>query len=290
MTNCLIAGELGREHSKGWTRNIIKLRLGLFDVELIQARDLITGTKWTDLRGQGVATTQLIASTVDDPSGQGREALRAAIMHLLTLATGSLVLASPWREDDGTRMEVSYPADGFINYFRPTIPTEDGEAVRLFLESCFPHYLDARRVVDLPVALAYYAHSLLDQDPLQISLVKSFVCLEHLKHTFAKRRGYQFVDGHFRTAVTGKSSRTKLGFKSLLREMLSDFGMHPELDELIALRNDIMHSGLSEMPVERQWELYGIAQDILQEYLLRLFQYDGEYLRYSTMEYARTGR
>lgn len=279
LTNCLIMGEDGREHATGWTRNIISTRLGHFAVELFQARDLISGTNWASLRGKGIGTTQLIASTERPVAAEELELLRGAVMHSLTLATGSLIGASHWENDDGERLEASIPAAGFTNYFRPTIDTHDGAAVRSFLECCYAGYPRVSRVVNLPVAMAYYAHSLLDGDPIEIALVKSFVCLEHLKHTYATRSGYPFIKGRFRKHGSNKM----LSFEDLLRAMLADKGMAPVLGPLVDLRNEIIHSGLSGMPYARQWELYGAAQDILQEYLLRLFDYRGYYFRYSTL-------
>jgi hypothetical protein len=131
--------------------------------------------------------------------------------------------------------------------------------------------------------MAYFAHSQFDGDPLELALVKSFVLLEHLKHTYAVDRGYPYIRGFFRlVGATDARPGPRWPFKALLTEMFQDVGMSPELDSIVDLRNEILHSGLSFLPHERQWKIYETAQDTLREYLLRLVRYSGTYFPFSS--------
>lgn len=275
-------GDELHSYDNGWSRSVIRMRLGAFDIELLQARDVITGTRWADLRGRGIATTQIIATPREPMPLEELEVLRGALMHTLSVATSSLVWASHWQVDDGERMTTSAPATGFINHFRPCIDTLDGAAVKRFVESCFAGYLRTWRTRDFSVVAAYYAHSQFDGDPIELALIKSFVCMEHLKHTFATEAGYPYLKGYWRgRGATAKNPGKAKGLRELVEEMCAAVGMTPSLQPLVDIRNEVIHSGLSVLPHDRQWQLYEAAQDTVREYVLRLLGYRGEYLTFS---------
>lgn len=63
--------------------------------------------------------------------------------------------------------------------------------------------------------------------------------------------------------------------------MFEDVGMNPRLKQVVRLRNEIIHFGLSRKPYASLRKDYDYCHDIVREYLLRLLCYDGEYLLYS---------
>lgn len=60
--------------------------------------------------------------------------------------------------------------------------------------------------------------------------------------------------------------------------MLDEVGMTKELQGVVDLRNEIVHSGLSRMPHSELWKAYEEIHDLFREYLLRLLGFQGHYL------------
>ena len=73
----------------------------------------------------------------------------------------------------------------------------------------------------------------------------------------------------------------KYQFEALLLEMLRSVNMHREVTPIINLRNEIIHSGLSQTSHTQQWRMYEHVQDLVREYLIRLLCYHGEFLTYA---------
>ena len=119
----------------------------------------------------------------------------------------------------------------------------------------------------------------------EVRLAIIFMLLENLKSTYAHENGIPFINGHFRKPdKLGKlNSRSPIHhFNELLAEMLRSVGMEYDLSKIIALRNDIFHSAISEQPFERQRETYEDCQDLAREYLLRLLGYHGSFFLYKS--------
>jgi len=57
--------------------------------------------------------------------------------------------------------------------------------------------------------------------------------------------------------------------------------MTPDLSKIVQLRNDIVHSGITQLAVDKRVEIYLSTQDIVREYLLRLLDYQGDYFLYA---------
>jgi len=113
--------------------------------------------------------------------------------------------------------------------------------------------------------------------PLELKLATMFILLENLKSSFAKEQGYAFRKGYYR-----KSSGDVWSFEALLSEMFGRVGMSSlDLSAIVDLRNEIIHSGISQTSFEHQFDIYENCQDLIREYLLRLLGYTGEFLLYS---------
>lgn len=74
--------------------------------------------------------------------------------------------------------------------------------------------------------------------------------------------------------------RRYLSFEDLLRDMMKGVGMRRGVRRIIDLRNDLIHSSTSALPVKSQWLRYETAMRLSQEYLLRLLGYRGYYRAY----------
>jgi hypothetical protein len=99
-----------------------------------------------------------------------------------------------------------------------------------------------------------------------------FVLLENLKHTFALQNGYHFINNYFYDARGHRKT-----FKQLLKEMLNAVSMDPNLTNIINLRNEIIHSGISILTFDAKYNMYIACQNLFREYFLRLLNYRGEY-------------
>jgi hypothetical protein len=64
--------------------------------------------------------------------------------------------------------------------------------------------------------------------------------------------------------------------------MLRLVDMRRVLKPVVALRNEIIHSGLSRKSHTRQWRMYERIQDLVREYLFRLLGYHGEFFTYAS--------
>ncbi len=56
----------------------------------------------------------------------------------------------------------------------------------------------------------------------------------------------------------------------------------PNLSAIVKLRNEIIHSGISQISFEHQKEIYDNCQDLIREYFLRLLGYTGDFRLYSS--------
>ncbi len=94
-----------------------------------------------------------------------------------------------------------------------------------------------------------------------------FILLENLKYTYAKDKGYHYNDGRFYILTPKKEL---LGFKKLLEEMFKEYGINDDLTNVVNLRNDIIHQGLSGIPFEEQWNILLYCRELVIEYFIRL--------------------
>lgn len=267
----------GRVIRKGesWhsSRDMIRLSLPPFRAELKQLTLEFRKNIWQE-------TTQL---TIADISSQQFEEAKAAagdLCWLLMLATMSPVM--PFAYQYG-KQRSGHSTSGRLQIFRPTIETQDGSAVRAFCEACWLEFrrLKASRQLVVPI------HYLVDADSdgvlSEVRLLMAYAALENLKATFADGTpGITFNGKHYVEKDTAGKQRP-LGFKILLERMLAAVGMTPPLDDLIELRNEIVHRGLSNKSFPELRTQYEHAQDILREYLLRLLGFKGLYIGYGSL-------
>ncbi len=148
--------------------------------------------------------------------------------------------------------------------------------MREFLEKAWPAYFDLEERRKLRVAIDYLVSSQVLLLPLELKLLTMFVLFENLKSTFASSMGYEYKKGYYR-----KTSHERWTFESLLMAMFNDVGMHPELGAIKTLRDELIHSGVSQMPYDEQRKIYAVAQDLAREYFMRLLRFSGSFSLFS---------
>lgn len=111
--------------------------------------------------------------------------------------------------------------------------------------------------------------------------------LENLKDTYARAAGIPYIKGFYRKPPSKPGNiGGQFGFEELLLEMLLSVGMRRGLKQVVTLRNEIIHSGLSRKPHARQLTMYERIQDLVREYIFRLLGYHGEFFLYASQGYA----
>jgi len=278
ISNCPILGEtMGKVEGK-LILNEIKLHLGNYDLNIIEEPQIVLNN-FGKFKGQPVHTTDLLIEDIPESEFNDAEELSTEVASLLSLATCSMV--SKFGYEFGAE-RTEYSIFGQLLYFRPLLDTKNGSLIRRFLEGAWPVYHSLKVSRKLNIAFQYFVWSQLNEQPIELSLVTTFVLYENLKHTFAIQQGYPFIREFFRPhGATTPNTRTK-GFKELLREMFNTVGMVPNLDGIISLRNELVHSGISNLNLHEYIDIYSDCHDILREYLLKVLKYKGPYFPYSS--------
>ena len=116
--------------------------------------------------------------------------------------------------------------------------------------------------------------------------------LESLKSTFARVENIPFVKGHFRKLSNPPKPNPRneptISFQEMLELMLGKVGIqNAPLAQIVNLRNDIIHNGITQQTDPTNRKIFEISQDLLREYLLRLLNYQGSFFLYSNPNGAR---
>jgi hypothetical protein len=274
LSNCFVGGERGSVGSGDrWVRNTIDLRFGGREVSIVQKPEaLIPGP----YNGWFVETTTVVVRDVRAEERDEVRELLERLSYLLSFAGCSQVACYGWEHTEDPPLKERWATVARARYFRPTLDIRRGDVVRRYLEDAWLKYFrlekprDLRRVVDIFVIAE--THSL----PLELRLATLFILLENLKSTFAKEQGFRF-DGRDYLKPSGRP----WSFKGLLSEMVKEGGMRqPDLGPIVDLRNEIVHSGASQTSFEHQEQIYTDCQNIAREYLLRSWDYSGEFQLY----------
>lgn len=280
VANCLIAGDEITHHPDGsWIRDVVRFKCNKWEFKFRQHRNVVQ-REIEPLKGTLCETSTVEVEGVSQ--NQVDKVLKTLenICWLLSFACQSNILCYG-HEFKATKHFKS--VSGSTNYFRPPIEINDGTAVKSFIEQTYPifHKLNKRR--KLSVIFDYLVQADKLNQPSEIRLLLLFVTLESLKDTYAKEFGLPYIDGFYRKPPKkqGKKGDT-YKFDELLNMMMRSANMHRSLKQVVALRNEIIHSGLSRKSHSQQWRMYERIQDIIREYLIRVLEYDGKFFTYSS--------
>jgi hypothetical protein len=277
LLNCFIGGETATTQSDGSSiMNRIDLEFGGRDITIIQRPEIIRA-KPSEHRGQAVPTTTVVVRNVEIDEREAVLDLLRGLSSLLSFATGSDVALYEWSHQGGEVLGGGWSVVAHMGYFRPPFDIRDGKAIGTYLELVWREYFRLEQTRQLRVAIHMLVLAETRSLPLELKLATMFILLENLKSTFADEQGYPFHDGYYR-----KASGKVWSFKALLSDMFKKVGMpSPNLSAIVDLRNEIIHSGISQTSFEHQRDIYDNCQDLMREYLLRLLGYTGDFLLYS---------
>lgn len=286
VANCLMGGDGITRTGDGWIRDLVEFDCGGYLFKFRQKSEIIH-RNLDQLKGTFADTTEVLVSGVHLADVDKVKASLVRICWLLSFAGGCRVICYGYEYPNGSGLGHTHAASGVAQYFRPVFEIRDGTQVKAFVEQTYDNYACLEQSRKLNVVIDYLAQAEAPGQLLEVKLVLVFVALESLKHTFAHSEGITYADGAFRKPnwkVDNKSN--KYGFKELVKMMLGKVNMTCDLTSTYALRNDLIHSGLSSEPYSSQRELYEDVHDLIRKYLLRLLGYRG---RYSPYAFERRG-
>lgn len=276
LLNCFIGGDINTQQPNGgWIRNRLQFSFAGCDFEIVQAPEFISVNP-ADYRGQSVITTEVIVRSVDPAHREDVIEKLRGLAVLLSFITCSQVVLHGWEHPISEPQAQFWSVVAKTAYFRPVLNIINGRVVKKYLELVWPAYFKLEKPRKLKVAFDYFVSAEALSLPLELKLATMFMLFENLKATFASERGYRFKKGYYR-----KPSGKPWSFKLLLQGMFCKVGINPSPDEIIVLRNEIIHSGISQMSYDEQYKIYGKCQDIAREYLLRLMGFSGSFFLYS---------
>jgi hypothetical protein len=263
---------------------LIRLNVDNIDFEIHQHPELITNFR--DYEGQQIQSTSIWVRNLNKTDFDRVESIVRDFSELLSFACAAQIRKYAYKYDQVTPSEAGHAIPGVCQFGKPVLPRPVGDvAVRVFLEKTWANYHRLRDVRQLHVVIDYLALNQLRGIPQELQLMMTFTTLENLKGTYAKSKGIPFIKPAFRKISNPPKSdparEPRYSFESLLGQMLLDMGMKPALSKVIELRNEIIHSGISQISFDQQNEILGFSQDLIREYLLRLLGFTGSYCSYA---------
>ena len=280
VANCLMGGDEVTSNSNGsWIRDLINFNCNGRVFRFRQNPDVIN-KKYKPFEGAFYETTTVEVENVE--SYQRENILKEIdnICWLLSFACQARVICYGHDFlDTGSRKA----AFGKANLFRPPIEIADGTAVKNFIEQTYPAYAKLNKKRKISTVIDYLTQLNQPGQPIEINLLIIFITLENLKDTYAKQAKIPYAKGYYRKSPTkpGKPGR-QFNFEELLVEMFKAVGMRKGVKQIITLRNELIHSGLSRKSYSSQIKLYERTQDLVREYLVRLLNYRGYFFTYSS--------
>ena len=284
LTNCFIVGTETSRHADGsWCRNRLCISFAGYSITLIQDPSIINAPL-VEIQGKTLVTTEVHVQNLE--YGKFEDLLRKleGLAKLLSLITVSEVSLCGWDYPSASPSSKHWAVVSQASFFRPLIETTNGNIIKEFLEESWPGYFINEHTRELPVAISYFVTAEVREMPMELKLAAMFILFENLKSTYAKDFGYPYKDGWYRNHNGGKWS-----FKPLLSEMFKSVGMSPDLDKIKKLRNEIIHSGISQLTFSQQQEIYAALRDISIEYFMRLLGFSGHYHLYSDFDERYSG-
>jgi hypothetical protein len=281
IANCPIGGELYSPTPEGEVLNLIRLHVGGFDIELHQVPQFIL--KYAiNYAGLTMHTTDLYIRNLRPEHFHLAECIAQEVAELLSFATMSDACCYGYEFSDVKPIAQQRAVLGEMRCFRPLFDTRNGASVRQLLETTFPTYHSLRVQRKLNIAVSYYLLAAKGDLPIEAYLVFLFVLLEHLKHTYGLEQGYLWVNHGFRHKPGGPHpSGSRVTFNQMLSAMFGAVGMAPPLSSLVALRNELIHSGMSQLSLSAKRDMWYATHDIVREYFLKLLGYKGMYYDFS---------
>ena len=280
LANCALHGieftTVTKKDGKVWNvRNLIRLAAGGFEIELHQSPDLPPNLP--SLRGQQLDTTEVfVRNVLKDAVPRVRKTIDT-VCDLLSFSTESRVLPYYSEYPAGSGLSETRAMIGTVQTWRYPFP--EPENVKHLVDTCFDTYVALRDRRKLHVAIDYIHHSVREGLPAEIHIALACVAFENLRHNWALDSGYPHIDGFFREkAATAAAPGNVVGLRRHLEEMFAEVGMAADAQRIVAIRNEVLHTGL--YGDVHNYESYEFLEASLREYFLRLVGYHGPFLPY----------
>lgn len=285
--NCLIGGNEYTQHPDGQVLDVVRFNVGGQSMVLRQQKDFIRNRGTRSFKGQFMPVTTFHCEIATDDEIPARLELANQICEMLSFVTESRVVTYGHDFPAGVVLN-RHAAMGTVETFRPPFSTYNGGLFKNYVEMCYPAFVQNRGPRGLNVVFDYLYHAGKTGLAIEVHLASLFILLENLKHTYALQAGYPFIGGYFRNhGATPAAKGAKKSFKDLLNAMFGAVGMNPNMDRIISLRNDLIHSGLMSLNDAGKFQLLEEINDIVREYILRLLNFHGTFYCY-TLGQSRT--
>ena len=268
-------------HGNSQVRDTINFEVAGRVFTLKQHRHVINGNL-QEVVGQFCDTSELMIKNVREDEIAELELDIHRLCWLLSFACLSEVVFYGYDYPANQNTERRLAANGKLDFFRPTLQIRDGKVVKSFIEQTFNNYTSLESSRKLYVVIHYMLLIETNSLPIEAKLALSFVLLENLKSSYAHSKNIPYINNFFRKGPNPNKKSATYGFSELLKMMLNEVGMTNDLSMVKKTRNEIIHSGLTELPYDEAHKLYDEIHDLIREYLLRLLDYRGEYLIYSS--------
>ena len=259
------------------------LNIDGFEINLVQNEDF-DFYKTQQYKNKWIEATTLIFDEIEEKEIPKVKEISQNISELLSFATLSPVRFFRIYKDNSFFYE-SHGKNGTYNSFRFPIDIQNEYDIKEFLESCYDLYRKKRDVRQLNIVIEYLVSSETLKIPMELKLATIFILLENLKKTYAEEENYPFIDGKFRYKINPKNP---IGFEKLLIKMFEALDIDSNIKGIKDLRNEIIHSGLSQTPYEEQFKIYENCHDLIHLYLFHLLGYKGSYLIFSKRSNVKT--
>jgi hypothetical protein len=256
-----------------WSLNHIPWRLAQFDVDLYQ-RPVFLGERLVPLLGQQVHTTDIFVRNVDPSELEKAKRVVNDLCWLLSLARLSQVTPFSYRYQNSVRVNRS---DRIMMDFRAPISHFEGAGTQTFVAETWSAYRTLKTRRDLQEFIDYLTIAERPDQPIEVRALLVSVVIEGLKATYARSKGIPYVNNFFRTKKRTKKTNELIAysFADLVKEMLAEVGMPPMQKRLVAMRNEIVHFGLSDLDVKTLANRYAMGMSLVTRYMFRLMGYNG---------------
>lgn len=282
VANFLGCGSGLTQYQDGWVRDSLLFECDGFRFQFIQNQEIATRNSGK-FKGRFVSSTEVMIRDVRNKDVSKAINALHRICWLLSFASLSRVICYGYEYPYGTGLERLWAASGAADYFRPIINIRNGEETVRFINKTYNNYKGLERDRKLNVVIDYLLHAEKPDQPTEVRLILAFIVLENLKHTYAKNMSLPYKRGCF---WKGTAKRSKpYPFQELVDLMFRQVKMRKGLTRVKNLRNEMIHTGLTNRSHAWQWKKYEQVHDLLREYLLRLLGFSGDY-----HTYAATGR
>ncbi len=264
IANCLIVGDVFEKD--GFTK--LSLFLEKKNIELIQKPEILrTSKRLENFHGKLFFSTTLIVKDVTEDELPYVQDLIYSLCFLLSFISCSQVVFYAQKYPKHSSL---WAIVGKADIYHNLIDIRDGAIVKDFIITVWKKYRQVQKERRLDMIFDYLHNANYSDDTVESKLVFSFITLESLKYTFALNKKISFDKGFFR-----KSNDKAYGFIELLDKMFSEVEIKFTNKKTInSLRNEIIHSGLSQQDSSHNFKIYKEVQNLIRSYLCKLIGYN----------------